>query len=263
MESPPAIGVADPISTNASASTEVCSPSNSAILRNDAEELVATPAEVFLVDPAEELPCERSENGRSDGRALDIIATIFLLVLFLPLMCLCALAVLTTSKGPLLFSQPRIGRDGRLFNCLKFRTMVDNAESSMDQILQGSPEAQAQWQAVQKLKHDPRVTPIGHFMRRYCIDELPQLFNVLRGDMSIVGPRPIVPAEQDRFGNNFAAYCSVKPGLTGIWQVSGRHSLSYQQRVELDAQYARSKCLSLDLLILWRTVPIVFMGQNE
>jgi lipopolysaccharide/colanic/teichoic acid biosynthesis glycosyltransferase len=186
----------------------------------------------------------------------------FLLVLVFPLMCVTALVVLRTSRGPLLFRQPRIGRGGQPFNCLKFRTMVENADCAIERVLNNSPEAKAEWLAVQKIKCDPRVTPVGAFMRRYCLDELPQLFNVLNGEMSIVGPRPIVADEIGRFGPNFADYCLVKPGITGLWQVSGRHQLSYEQRVALDAEYARSKCLSLDLRILWRTVPIVLFGEN-
>lgn len=263
MESPPAVGVADPIliadiPSSLSATRE---GGDSNLFRSKAAELPA--ADRLVVELVETAPPAISEFGDpKDGRALDLIVAAALLFLFLPLMCLCALAIVSTSKGPLFFSQPRIGRGGRMFNCLKFRTMVDDAESSIDGFLEGSPEAKAEWQALQKLSHDPRITRVGQFMRRYCIDELPQLFNVIAGDMSMVGPRPIVPAERERFGHNFAAYCSVRPGLTGIWQVSGRHSLTYEQRVELDAEYARSKCLALDVLILWKTVPIVVLGQN-
>jgi exopolysaccharide production protein ExoY len=197
-----------------------------------------------------------------NGRAFDIAVALLLLFFLLPLMCVCALAVVGTSRGPLLYRQPRIGRKGQSFECLKFRTMVQDADSAIERMLDDSPEAKAEWLAVQKIKCDPRVTPVGAFMRRYCLDELPQLFNVLRGEMSIVGPRPIVADEIDRFGSNFADYCLVKPGITGVWQVSGRHLLSYEQRVALDAEYARSKCISLDIKILWRTVPIVLLGEN-
>ena len=141
--------------------------------------------------------------------------------------------------------------------------MVQDADTAIEQVLRISTQNRQEWAALHKLKRDPRVTPVGAFLRRYCLDELPQLINVLAGEMSIVGPRPIVAAEIERYGVNFAAYCSVKPGLTGLWQVSGRHSLPYPQRVELDAQYARSKTLSLDLLIIWRTVPIVLRGENQ
>ena len=134
---------------------------------------------------------------------------------------------------------------------------------AIEQVLGKSTQTRQEWVALQKLKQDPRITPLGTFLRRYSLDELPQLINVLAGEMSIVGPRPIVTAEVERYGVNFAAYCSVKPGLTGLWQVSGRHRLPYPERVELDALYARSKTLLLDLLIIWRTVPIVLRGENH
>lgn len=178
-------------------------------------------------------------------------------------MCVCALVVLATSRGPLLFCHPRIGRDGVVFDCYKFRTMIEDADRSIDDILSKSPQRREQWLALHKLKGDPRVTPVGAFLRRYCLDELPQLFNVLAGQMSIVGPRPIVAAEVERYGANFALYCSVKPGLTGLWQISGRHLLSYPQRVELDAAYARSRTLSMDIRILLKTFPVVLWGCNE
>lgn len=197
-----------------------------------------------------------------NARALDVAVATLLLVLVFPLMCLCALVVVGTSRGPLLFRHPRIGCDGEVFNCLKFRTMVQNADQNIEDILRKSPERRDQWEALHKLERDPRVTPVGTFLRRYCLDELPQLFNVLAGQMSMVGPRPIVAAEIERYGANFALYCSVKPGLTGLWQISGRHLLSYPQRVELDVTYARSRTLALDVLILLKTAPVVLWGKN-
>lgn len=231
------------------------------VATNDAEPflLTQTAAEPF-VDPPRLRVVAHSDEVAS--RALDLILATSLLIFVLPLMTLCALAVLCSGPGPLFFRQTRIGRDGRSFTCLKFRTMVDRADAAIAEILRKSARSEAEWQALQKLTHDPRVTPVGRVLRRYCLDELPQLFNVLAGDMSVVGPRPIVAAEVSRYGPNFADYCSVRPGLTGLWQVSGRHALSYAQRVELDTQYARSKSVRLDLLILARTVPIVFLGEN-
>ena len=202
-------------------------------------------------------------KSNQSGRALDLTVATLLLILVLPLMGFCVLAVLATSRGPILFRHPRIGRNGEIFTCLKFRTMAEDADIALQQVLGKSTQTSLEWAALHKLKRDPRVTPVGAYLRRYCLDELPQLFNVLSGEMSIVGPRPIVAAEVDRYGENFAAYCSVKPGLTGLWQVSGRHRLPYSERVELDAEYARSNTLSLDVLILWKTVPIVLRGDNE
>lgn len=197
-----------------------------------------------------------------NGRALDVAVATLLLVLVFPLMCLCALAVFGTSRGPLLYRHPRIGRNGEVFECLKFRTMGLNADHTIEDILSKSPQRRDQWKALHKLERDPRVTPVGAFLRRYCLDELPQLFNVLAGQMSMVGPRPIVAAEREKYGANFALYCSVKPGLTGLWQTSGRHKLTYPQRVELDVTYARSRTLSMDVLILLKTAPVVLCGKN-
>jgi lipopolysaccharide/colanic/teichoic acid biosynthesis glycosyltransferase len=157
----------------------------------------------------------------------------------------------------------RIGRDGREFLCFKFRTMTPLAEQNLDELLGASANSREQWELLHKLSQDPRTTPVGRFLRRYSLDELPQLFNVLRGEMSIVGPRPIVDAEIAKYGASFAHYCSVKPGLTGLWQVSGRHALTYEERVMLDARYAISKSLRGDLRILLRTVPVIVLGQNE
>ena len=208
----------------------------------------------------------RTDRARASGfanRVVDIVLATLLLILVLPLMLACALMVALSSPGPLLFRHSRIGANGKEFSCLKFRTMVVDADVAIGAILGGCVQSQKEWLELQKLRRDPRVTPGGRFLRRYCLDELPQLFNVLAGHMSIVGPRPIVADEIRRYGSNFSDYCSVKPGLTGLWQVSGRHALSYEQRVQLDTQYARSKSIRLDLWILLMTLPIVLLGQNE
>jgi exopolysaccharide production protein ExoY len=228
----------------------------------------ALQSEPFLLStdapsPTEESYSPSTSTAQYNVRVLDVTVATLLLLLVLPLMALCAVLVLVTGRGPILFRHPRIGRNGVVFECLKFRTMVLDAECAIDQALSKSAHNKDQWRAVRKLKCDPRVTPLGAFMRRYCLDELPQLFNVLAGQMSIVGPRPIVAAEIERYGANFPVYCSVKPGLTGLWQVSGRHMLSYLERVELDVAYVRSRTLSLDLLILCKTAPVVLCGENE
>ena len=225
--------------------------------------LLAGSATLAELAQAEDARSPSGAHSRYDARTLDVIVATLLLILVLPLMALCTLAVLATSRGPILFRHPRIGRNGEIFNCLKFRTMIKDADKAIEAALNKSPQNRAQWQALQKLKNDPRVTPVGAFLRRYCLDELPQLFNILAGQMSMVGPRPIVASEIERYGANFSLYCSVKPGLTGLWQVSGRHRLSYSERVELDASYVRSRTLTLDLLILWRTGPVVLCAQNE
>ena len=217
--------------------------------------------EPFIVHS--QLWTERTQPGGIATRIVDLILATLLLILVLPLMAACALMVALSSPGPLLFRQGRIGANGKEFPCLKFRTMAVDADLVIGEILGSCAQSHKEWFELQKLRRDPRVTPGGRFLRRYCLDELPQLFNVLAGHMSIVGPRPIVADEIRRYGSNFSDYCSVKPGLTGLWQVSGRHALSYEQRVQLDTQYARSKSIRLDLWILLMTLPIVLLGQNE
>ena len=204
-------------------------------------------------DRANELAC----------RCFDLAVGSLLLLLLLPLMAICALIVRISGAGPVFFRHARIGRDGREFQCLKFRTMVQNADAVFEEFLKSNTDALHEWLTAQKLQKDPRVTFCGHVLRRYCLDELPQLFNVMAGDMSIVGPRPIVTGEVSRYGAEFIDYCSVKPGLTGPWQVSGRHRLPYEQRVQLDSEYAQSKSVAGDVVILWRTVPVVLLGLNQ
>lgn len=230
------------------------------LLASDAPLSPPPPVEHLILVPAAP---RATPEANSSARLLDLTVGGLLFLFVLPLMVLCALAIRLTSPGPALYSQARIGRNGRQFTCFKFRTMVQSAEHAIDQLIADGGAYHDEWAALYKLRADPRVTPLGRLLRRYSIDEIPQLFNVIRGDMSIVGPRPIVEDEIHRYGDRFADYCSVKPGITGLWQVSGRHALTYDERVRLDAEYAENKTVRLDLLILWRTIPIVFFGQNE
>lgn len=196
------------------------------------------------------------------GRVFDILVAATAILIFLPFLILAALAIKLTAPGPVLFVQYRVGRDGRLFPCLKFRSMVVNAQEVLNDLLASSPEARAEWQRDQKLRSDPRITPVGAILRKSSLDELPQLFNILVGHMSIVGPRPIIEAEIQRYGSRFGAYCSVRPGLTGLWQVSGRNEVSYEARVRLDALYALRKSTLYDLAICFRTVPAVIASRG-
>ena len=164
--------------------------------------------------------------------------------------------------GNPIFAQKRVGHGGKLFRCYKFRTMVSGADQVLDDYLRDNPAAQEEWRLTFKLVNDPRVTPVGHFLRKSSLDELPQLFNILRGDMSLVGPRPIVPAEVARYRRHIRAYYRVRPGLTGLWQVSGRNLVSYRRRVAIDALYARKPSMALDLLILAKTIGVVVMGRG-
>lgn len=190
-------------------------------------------------------------------RTIDVIGGVLLLIALLPVMLSLALIV-KRDGGPILFRHKRIGANGKSFSCLKFRTMCPDAEQRLQKLLAESPEARAEWERDFKLKEDPRVTPFGNLMRQTSLDELPQLFNVIRGEMSLVGPRPIVTAEAARYGAAFRDYLGCRPGLTGLWQVSGRNDLDYDSRVQLDARYAREWSLVRDVAILLRTVGVVF-----
>ena len=195
-------------------------------------------------------------------RALDIAGALFALILAFPVMVIVALAVKLTSPGPVLFAHVRVGRYGRRFACLKFRTMAIDADAQLKALLDSDPAARAEWQTSQKLRRDPRVTSIGRFLRRTSLDELPQLFTVLWGDMSLVGPRPIVESEIPRYGRHYAIYCRVRPGVTGLWQVQRDADTSYRRRVAFDVAFARGRSLRLYVLILARTVPAVLTGRG-
>jgi lipopolysaccharide/colanic/teichoic acid biosynthesis glycosyltransferase len=204
----------------------------------------------------------RAAPGAVGQRAFDVALAILSLLLLWPVMLAAALCVRASGPGPIIFRHVRLGKDGAPFVCLKFRTMDNQAEELLGELLGACGTLRQEWQSSQKMRRDPRVTRVGQLLRRFSIDELPQLFNVLRGEMSIVGPRPIVEAEIDRYGAHFADYCRVKPGLTGLWQVSGRNCLSYERRVELDSHYAHHRSLGLDLAIVLLTVPVVLRGSG-
>jgi undecaprenyl-phosphate galactose phosphotransferase len=191
-------------------------------------------------------------------RAFDLAAGSALLVAVAPLAAAVALKVRLADGGPAVFAHARVGRGGRPFRCYKFRTMVPNAAEALAELLASDPGARAEWERDRKLRRDPRVTPIGRFLRRTSLDELPQLWNVVKGEMSLVGPRPVVPDELERhYGPAKAYYLQVRPGLTGLWQVSGRNDVGYERRVALDTWYVRNWTLWHDLLILCRTLLVV------
>ncbi len=204
-----------------------------------------------------------SRLDRRLTRLFDVIGACLLLVFVAPLFLMVAVAIAAQRTGPVFFRQTRIGRRGRTFQVIKFRTMVPDAEQKLALYLAQNPQAAAEWGADHKLRHDPRTTEFGRFLRRSSVDELPQLINVIWGDMSLVGPRPSVAAEIPRYGRHFAAYTSVKPGLTGRWQVSGRNDVAYSRRVRMDAAYARSRCVALDVKILFMTIPAVLKRRGS
>lgn len=195
-------------------------------------------------------------------RIFDIIFSLALMVAVAPAFLLLVLLLQIDSRGPVFFVQQRVGRNGILFPCFKLRTMFTDSAERLEKLLSESAEARAEWDADHKLKRDPRITTLGRFARLYSLDELPQLANILLGHMSVVGPRPIVEAEIWRYGASFADYSLVRPGLTGLWQVSGRNDVSYDERVRLDREYARSKCLRLDLEIIARTFSVVLGARG-
>lgn len=165
-------------------------------------------------------------------------------------------------KGPVFFGHTRIGQNGSSFKCWKFRSMVPNAQEILHELLNNDAVAKAEYEKDFKLKDDPRITKIGHFLRKSSLDEIPQLYNVLCGEMSLVGPRPIVEAEKKYYADDFAYYTAVKPGITGLWQVSGRSDTGYEQRVALDKLYVREWSVWKDIVILFKTVYVVATGKG-
>lgn len=191
------------------------------------------------------------------ARVLDIALILLAAPYILLALIILVFLIKLDSPGPVFFRQIRIGRLGRKFAVYKFRTMVQNADQVLQDYLDKSPELKVEWLATHKLKQDPRVTRLGALLRTWSLDELPQLWNVIIGDMSLVGPRPIVDAEVEKYGKCFELYIQVRPGLTGLWQVSGRNNTTYERRVELDEYYVRNRSLKLDLQILLKTVLVV------
>jgi exopolysaccharide production protein ExoY len=185
------------------------------------------------------------------------LGALCLLVLFGPLMLAVAAAIRLEDHGSVSFSHWRVGQNGRLFRCFKFRSMVERADEVLGALLERDPAAREEWLRDRKLRNDPRISRVGRFLRATSLDELPQLFNVLRGEMHLVGPRPVVVQEIPRYGEHKRLYLSVKPGMTGLWQVSGRNNLSYEQRVALDARYVQTRSAWLDLRILLLTVRVL------
>nr|WP_246680135.1 sugar transferase [Mesorhizobium sp. B2-8-9] len=190
-------------------------------------------------------------------RIMDLIIAATALVLAAPIMIVVGLLIRITAGGPAIFSHDRVGFGGKPFKCYKFRSMVANSEEVLKAYLHANPRARKEWEESRKIRNDPRVTFFGRLLRKSSLDELPQLINILRGDMSCVGPRPIVQDELKRYGDHQAEYLGTRPGLTGLWQVSGRSSMDYDNRVALDSQYVRNWSIWLDVVILLRTIVAV------
>jgi undecaprenyl-phosphate galactose phosphotransferase len=195
-------------------------------------------------------------------RAFELAVSGLLTVLVAPLFGGLSFLVHASSPGPVFFRQPRIGRDRRLFSCLKFRTMYQDAEQRLDELLHANPAVRQEWERYARITDDPRVTPVGRFLRRFSIDELPQLWNVLRGEMALVGPRPYLPSESDKVGEYLDTIVRVRPGMTGLWQVSGRTALPFAERTILDEYYIKNWSLWMDFSIILRTIRAVLSGRG-
>ncbi|MBQ3433935.1 MAG: undecaprenyl-phosphate galactose phosphotransferase WbaP [Selenomonadaceae bacterium] len=195
-------------------------------------------------------------------RIFDLTLTIVGGLMISPILLAIALAVAIDNRGHVIFAHKRVGAAGKKFPCYKFQTMIPDAEAKLKEYLAENPEARREWEETFKLTHDPRVTKLGNFLRRTSLDELPQLWNVIRGEMSLVGPRPIVQAEVVRYGKNIREYYMVLPGITGMWQVSGRSDTTYPERVAMDTWYVRNWSVWIDLMYLFKTVKAVFTGRG-
>lgn len=215
------------------------------------------------VGPSDSHHKSSTRRGLGSKRTFDIIVAVAMLPFALPAMFFIAVLMFSTDRGPILFSHERIGQNGKRFRCLKFRSMVVDSQEALRRHLELLPHARAEWEATQKLRDDPRITRLGRFLRVTSLDELPQLINVIRGEMSLVGPRPIVQDEVARYAEQIEHYAAVRPGITGLWQVSGRSDVDYDQRVQLDTTYVREWSFIGDLVILVKTVKVVVMRSGS
>lgn len=196
-------------------------------------------------------------------RVVDVIIALTAIITLLPLLIIIGCVVYVSDPGPILFGHKRIGRNGRTFRCLKFRSMMVDAEARLTALLESDPEMRAAWDRDHKLPVDPRITGVGLFLRKSSLDELPQFWNVLVGEMSMVGPRPIVEAEMRRYGRYIVDYYGVRPGITGLWQISGRNDTGYRKRVALDVAFARTLSVKLYFQILVMTIPAVLLARGS
>ena len=202
-------------------------------------------------------------NGEFAKRLFDIAFSLSVLILFFPVYLILALLIALSSEGPIFYVQQRVGRNYKTFNCIKFRTMVRNADEVLVQIMETSPQLRQEFESSFKLKQDPRITKIGRFLRITSLDEFPQFWNVLKGDMSVVGPRPLVAEELPKYGCHIDQILTIRPGITGLWQVSGRNDIPYPRRVQIDLHYVKFRTFWLDLWIMLKTIDIVIIPKNN
>ncbi|MBA4775923.1 MULTISPECIES: sugar transferase [Agrobacterium] len=196
-------------------------------------------------------------------RSFDMTSAALALLIFSPIFLLIAVLVKLSDPGPIFYGHRRVGHNGRYFHCLKFRTMAMNGDEILRQYLAANPEAAEEWRATRKLKNDPRVTAVGAVLRKLSLDELPQLLNIIRGEMSVVGPRPVVDEELSYYESAAAYYLSTRPGLTGLWQISGRNDVSYKTRVAFDTHYVQNWSMRQDVFIIVKTIPAVCLSRGS
>lgn len=202
-------------------------------------------------------------NKEFTKRLFDITFSLLVLILFSPVYLLLALLIALNSDGPIFYVQERVGKNYKPFNCIKFRTMVTNADEILMQMMETSPQIRQEFKTNFKLKKDPRITAIGRFLRITSLDEFPQFWNVLKGDMSVVGPRPLVSEELPKYGPYIDEILTIRPGITGLWQVSGRNDIPYPRRVKIDLHYVKFRNFWLDLWIVIKTIGVVMIPKDN
>jgi exopolysaccharide production protein ExoY len=219
--------------------------------------LLGTNSDLAMAVEARMLPV-----GCNSKRIIDIALALSGLLFLAPLLILCYVTTMISSRGPAVYRHKRVGFNGQPFDCLKFRTMAVDAQERLHRLLETDPQAAAEWNESRKLRRDPRITFVGAALRKSSLDELPQLFNVLKGEMSIVGPRPVTEEELVRYGSSVEEYLACRPGLTGLWQVSGRNTTTYDRRVALDAFYAKNWSHIMDFKIILVTIPTLVLAYG-
>lgn len=202
-------------------------------------------------------------NGEFSKRLFDVVFSLCVLIVFSPVYAILGLLIYISSPGPIFYVQERVGKNRQKFGCIKFRTMVLNADEVLLDIMETSPDLRQEFEDNFKLKQDPRITWIGHFLRITSLDEFPQFWNVLKGEMSVVGPRPLVVEELPKYGRYIDKVLTIKPGITGLWQVSGRNDIPYPKRIQIDVYYVNFKNLWMDLWIVLKTLKVVLFPKNN
>jgi len=231
-------------------------------IKSVAHDEAATPP-VSALGEVIKYPTRPKRRGSSTlKRIMDLCIAVPAAIFLSPGLLALAIWVYLDDGAPIIFAHTRRGKNGKPFKCLKFRTMVRDADARLEALLKTDPVLRAEWEKNQKLKDDPRLTKHGGFLRRYSLDELPQLWNIIKGEMSIVGPRPIVEDEVRRYGRDIASYDALKPGVVGIWQISGRNDTSYEARVQMDVDYVAKQSVFNDLMILVKAIPAILLKKG-